>query len=67
MAFFNGKQLTFDTVGATGTANAINSELAYQIYLRMYIGPEAPADLRNGLMGLTKLPRTGGGSRDSDS
>ncbi len=66
LAFFNGKQLTFDT-GGSGTANAINNELAYQIYLRMYIGPEAPTDLRNGLLGLTRLPKQGGGSRDSDS
>lgn len=65
MAFFNGKQLTFGTGGA-GDAIAINSELAYQIYLRMYIGPEAPADLRNGLLGLTRLPKQGGGSRESD-
>ncbi|MDE1997521.1 MAG: chalcone isomerase family protein [Burkholderiales bacterium] len=34
----------------------IKDELAYQIYLRMYIGPNTPADLRNGLLGLTKLP-----------
>lgn len=51
MAFLNGKALQVE-----GTAsNAINSELAYQIYLRMYIGASAPEDLRNGLLGLTKL------------
>jgi hypothetical protein len=51
MAFLNGKALQVE-----GSAtNAINSELAYQIYLRMYIGASAPEDLRNGLLGLTKL------------
>jgi hypothetical protein len=54
MATHNGKQLT----GDGGNTLAINDELAYQIYLRMYIGPAAPEDLRNGLLGLTKLPRT---------
>jgi hypothetical protein len=53
MATHNGKQLTSDG----GNMLAINDELAYQIYLRMYIGPAAPEDLRNGLLGLTKLPR----------
>ena len=46
----------------TADAMAINSELAYQIYLRMYIGPHAPAELRNGLLGLTRLSRVGGGT-----
>lgn len=32
----------------------INSELAYKIYLRMFIGPTVPDDLRNALLGLTK-------------
>ncbi|KGM40712.1 hypothetical protein JY96_13465 [Aquabacterium sp. NJ1] len=32
----------------------IPSELAYQIFLRMFIGPDASADLRNGLLGLTR-------------
>ncbi|MDE2402292.1 MAG: chalcone isomerase family protein [Burkholderiales bacterium] len=50
-AFHNGKQLMTDDGGA------INSELAYQIYLRMYIGQMAPDDLRNGLLGLTKQSR----------
>lgn len=54
MAFHNGKMLTVE-----GAAASINNELAYQIYLRMYIGANAPEDLRNGLLGLTKLPRTG--------
>lgn len=53
MAFHNGKMLTVE-----GAAASINNELAYQIYLRMYIGTNAPEDLRNGLLGLTKLPRT---------
>mgnify|MGYP001157987280 CR=1 FL=1 len=48
MAFHNGKQLITD---ATPTG-AINSELAFQIYLRMYIGQAAPEDYRNGLLGL---------------
>lgn len=44
---------------------SINSELAYQIYLRMYIGPHAPADLRNGLLGLTRLERVKDGETDN--
>jgi hypothetical protein len=35
----------------------MKDELAYQIYLRMYIGSSVPEDLRNGLLGLTKLNR----------
>jgi hypothetical protein len=54
IAFHNEKQLN----GGDGTATtAIRSELAYQIYMRMYIGQSAPEDLRNGLLGLTKLPK----------
>lgn len=53
MATLNGKPLTTDG----GATLAINDELAYQVYLRMYIGPAAPDELRNGLLGLTKLPR----------
>lgn len=30
----------------------INSELAYQIYLRMFMGPNVPEELRNRLLGL---------------
>ena len=69
MAYFNGKLLTFDTgvAGSPSNVMAINNELAYQIYLRMYIGPEAPTDLRNGLMGLTRLPKAAGGARESDN
>ena len=37
-----------------GKPLVIKDELAYQIYMRMYIGQGAPADLRNGLLGLTK-------------
>jgi hypothetical protein len=51
MATHNGKQLTSDN----GQSLAINDELAYQVYLRMYIGPAAPDELRNGLLGLTRL------------
>lgn len=51
MAFMNGKALQVEGAGA----DAINNELAYQVYLRMYIGASAPEDLRNGLLGLTKL------------
>lgn len=51
-ASHNGKPLTGD-----GTFTSINNELAYQIYLRMYIGQVAPEELRNGLLGLTKLPK----------
>ncbi len=59
MATHNGRQLTGDGSGAV----SINNELAYQVYLRMYIGPAAPEDMRNGLLGLTRLPRT---NRDND-
>ena len=57
MASHNGKLLTGDN--STGVM-AIKDELAYQIYLRMYIGPAAPDDLRNGLLGLTRLPKAVG-------
>ncbi len=50
MAFHNGKQLQTED-GPT----SIKDELAYQIYLRMYIGQHAPEELRNGLLGLTKV------------
>jgi len=53
MASHNGKQLMGDGNGPV----SINNELAYQVYLRMYIGAAAPDDLRNGLLGLTRLPR----------
>jgi len=35
----------------------INNALAYQIYLRMFIGPTVPDELRNALLGLTKPGR----------
>jgi hypothetical protein len=55
-ASINNKVLTID-----GVSNAsINNELAYQVYLRMYIGPNAPTELRNGLLGLTRLPKARG-------
>ena len=54
MATHNGKPL----MGDGGSTLAINDELAYQVYLRMYIGPNAPEELRNGLLGLTRLPRS---------
>jgi hypothetical protein len=60
LASHNGRQLVGDGTGPV----SINNELAYQVYLRMYIGPKAPEDLRNGLLGLTRLPRAGG--RDDD-
>jgi hypothetical protein len=56
VASHNGKMLTGD---GTGTM-AIKDELAYQVYLRMYIGPAAPEELRNGLLGLTRLPKVTG-------
>lgn len=61
MATHNGKALT----GDSGGVMAIKDELAYQIYMRMYIGPAAPDELRNGLLGLTRLPKAG--SRDADN
>lgn len=54
MATHNGRLLTVE-----GTSPAINDELAFQIYLRMYIGSAAPEELRNGLLGLTKLSKAG--------
>lgn len=65
-----GDVVNLDWIPGTGWAAAINNkpvyieagvpmiikdELAYQIYMRMYLGPNAPDDLRNGLLGLTKL------------
>lgn len=50
LATHNGKSLN----EVDGKPLAIKDELAYQIYMRMYIGQGAPADLRNGLLGLTK-------------
>lgn len=38
------------------TDKPIKSELAYQIYLRMFIGPTVPDGLRNALLGLSKVP-----------
>ncbi|MBI3382910.1 MAG: chalcone isomerase family protein [Aquabacterium sp.] len=61
MATHNGRALT----GDGGGTMAIKDELAYQIYMRMYIGPAAPEELRNGLLGLTRLPKAG--SRDADN
>lgn len=61
MATHNGRVLT----GDGGATMAIKDELAYQIYMRMYIGPAAPEELRNGLLGLTRLPKAGG--RDADN
>ncbi|RZK99657.1 MAG: hypothetical protein EOP36_18565 [Rubrivivax sp.] len=68
MCYINGKQLMLDASAMPNVAsnNAINSELAYQIYLRMYIGPAAPEELRNGLLGLTRLPKSNGGGKDAD-
>ncbi|WP_294638120.1 chalcone isomerase family protein [uncultured Aquabacterium sp.] len=57
MAFHNNKQLAIEGE----PISAINNELAYQIYLRMYIGEAAPEELRNALLGLTRLPRAGEG------
>ena len=39
---------------ADGKQLVISDKLAYQIYMRMYIGEGAPTELRNGLLGLTK-------------
>lgn len=50
LATHNGKSLN----EMDGKPLVIKDELAYQIYMRMYIGQGAPADLRNGLLGLTK-------------
>lgn len=50
LATHNGRSLT----DADGKQLVINDKLAYQIYMRMYIGEGAPTELRNGLLGLTK-------------
>ncbi|AWI54416.1 hypothetical protein DEH84_14035 [Aquabacterium olei] len=55
MAFHNNRPLQIEGE----PISAINNELAYQIYLRMYIGEAAPEELRNALLGLTRLPRAG--------
>jgi hypothetical protein len=47
----NGRYLVADD--GVNEVVAINNPLAFQIYLRMYIGPNAPETLRNGLLGLT--------------
>jgi hypothetical protein len=58
LAYHNGKLLTSDN----GATFSIKEELAYQIYLRMYIGQAAPEELRNALLGLTLMPKVGGGT-----
>jgi hypothetical protein len=55
LASHNGKILQVEGSNMV----AINNELAYQVYLRMYIGESAPEELRNGLLGLTRLPKAG--------
>ena len=50
LATHNGRSLN----EADGKQLAISDKLAYQIYMRMYIGEGAPTELRNGLLGLTK-------------
>jgi hypothetical protein len=61
MATHNGKSLTAES----GAVMAIKDQLAYQVYMRMYIGQAAPDELRNGLLGLTRLPKAG--SKDAES
>ena len=50
LASHNGRSLTH----IDGVPLVIDDALAYQIYLRMYIGQGAPAELRNALLGLNK-------------
>ncbi len=50
LATHNGRSLN----EVDGKPLVINDKLAYQIYMRMYIGEGAPTELRNGLLGLTK-------------
>lgn len=52
MATHNGRPLRSVDGNLT-----INDPLAYQVYLRMYLGAAASADLRNGLLGLTRLEK----------
>jgi hypothetical protein len=51
LSSINGKLLS----NSDGTPFVIQEALAYQIYLRMYIGASAPEDLRNSLLGLVRL------------
>lgn len=55
LSSINGKPLSL----GDGTPLVIKDELAYQIYLRMYIGSAASEDLRSGLLGLVRLPKAG--------
>lgn len=50
LATHNGRSLN----EMDGKPLVIKDELAFQIYLRMYIGEGAPADLRNALLGLKR-------------
>ena len=50
LASHNGRSLN----QVDGAPLVIDDALAYQIYLRMYIGQGAPAELRNALLGLNK-------------
>lgn len=56
LSSINGKLLS----SSDGTPLIIKDELAYQIYLRMYIGSSASDDLRSGLLGLVRLTKAGG-------
>jgi Chalcone isomerase-like len=47
----NGKKLTMDS--GSNEVLVVNNSLAYQVYLRMFIGPTAPESYRNGLLGLS--------------
>ena len=52
MATHNGRPLRSVDGNLT-----INDPLAFQVYLRMYLGAAASSDLRNGLLGLTRLEK----------
>lgn len=59
-----GDEVSIDWVPGTGIVTlfndrplhdkAINSELAYRIYLRMFLGKAVPDELRNALLGLPR-------------
>lgn len=50
---YNGKSLAID-----GTNYYLNSELMYQIFLRIYVGPAVPEELRLNLLGQSRSMST---------
>jgi len=50
VCLFNGKPMTLDDNGAI----YMNNELMFQIFMRIYVGPAVPDELRLNLLGLSK-------------